>query len=665
MCGICGMTLPVDLTALDRMLAATLHRGPDDGGTFVSADGAVGLGSRRLSIIDLSPAGHMPMISDDGRVVVAYNGEIYNYRELREQLRAAGHKFHSQTDTEVLIHGYEEWGSEVFARLNGIFALALWDQMEHRLLLARDRFGVKPLYHVVDDRGRLLFASEVKGLIAAGYRPATPDPLAIHKYLAFLWVPGPATMFTGVEKLPPGHWAEWRPASAGHGSGAAPGAAPRSGPGGQLESHRHWSPEFAPQPMEDADAAAELRRILESTVERQLVADVPVGVFLSGGLDSTALAALATRAAGRPATCFTIGFRPEDFALEQSSDDARYARLAAESLGAELHDIEVSPDVVDLLPKVVYHLDEPVADPAAMATYLICEAARSKVTVLLSGQGADEVFAGYRVQAMSHWADRAGLLPAWLRRTAVSPLVQALPALSHAIPGVHPGLVLAGHRYLSKMLAGVDLPPDERYVFYRSYYTDEQLRGLYAPGLRGALADAQAGSEHLTYMREAPAADFLNRVLYTDWLTFLPELNLAYCDKMSMAASTEVRVPFLDNEIVDFMLTVPCRLKQHGRASKIILRDAVRDMVPAPVIERRKAGFGVPLRTWLRRDLCEMVDDLLGADRIKARGYFEPKAIRTLVDDDREGRADNTYRIWALLTLELWHQVFLDGRVPE
>ncbi len=424
--------------------------------------------------------------------------------------------------------------------------------------------------------------------------------------------------------------------------------------------HRYWSPTFAPQPMERSDAAAELRRILESTVSRQLVADVPVGVFLSGGLDSTALAALATQVAGRPATCFTIGFRSEDSALEQSSDDARYARVAAEALGADFHDIEVSPDIVDLLPKVIYHLDEPVADPAAIATYLICEAARSEVTVLLSGQGADEIFAGYRVHGMSDWADRAGLLPKWLRKVTAEPLVRALPSLQHAIPGAHPGLVLAGHRYLSKMLAGVDLPPNERYVFYRSYYTDEQLRGLYAPGLSGALADAQAGSEHLAYMREAPAADFLNRELYTDWFTFLPELNLAYCDKMSMAASTEVRVPFFDNEIVDFMLTVPCSLKRHGRTSKVVLRDAVRDIVPAAIIERRKAGFGAPIRTWLRRDLREMVDDLLGSERIKARGYFEPKAIRTLVDDDREGRADNTYRIWALLTLELWHQTFLD-----
>jgi asparagine synthase (glutamine-hydrolysing) len=640
MCGICGMTEPVDIRALERMLEAMVHRGPDDGGTYVCTDGSVGLGSRRLSIIDLSPAGHMPMVSADRRVAVVYNGEIYNFRDLREQLRALGHRFVSETDTEVLVHGFEEWGTELFPRLNGIFALAIWSA--GRLILARDRFGVKPLYHKVDERGRLCFASEVKSLIAGGYHFASLDPLAIHKYLAFLWVPGPSTMFPGVSKLPPAHWAEWD--------------------GRELSFHRYWTPVFAPEPMAEAEAAAELRTILESTVARQLVADVPVGVFLSGGLDSTALAAMVTRVTGRPADCFTIGFRHSDSALEQSSDDARFARMAAESLGARFRNIEVAPDIVALLPKVIWHLDEPIADPAAIATYLICESAKSDVTVLLSGQGADEVFAGYRVQAMSDWADRAGRLPAPVRQRALAPLVGALPSICHLLPGVHPGLVLAAHRYLSKMLAGVDLPRDERYVFYRSYYTDEALLGLYAPELKSALIDAQAGSEHLQYLREAPAKDFLNRILYTDWHTFLPELNLAYCDKMSMAASVEARVPFLDNEIVDFMLRVPRHLKQNGRSSKIILRSAVDGIVPAAIIKRRKAGFGVPLRTWLRRDLREMVDDLLSTERIRARGYFNPSAIRDLIVDDREGRADNTYRIWALLSLELWHEVFMDGK---
>ncbi len=641
MCGICGLTTPVDRGALDAMVASLSHRGPDDEGTYVSPGATVGLGSARLSILDLSPAGHMPMQSDDGRVTVVYNGEIYNHKHLRRRLEGRGHVFRSGSDTEVLVHGYEEWGIDVVARLNGMFAFAVWDERERSLFLARDRFGVKPLYYTDDGRGRLTFASEVKALLAGGLSVGPVEPGSLHRYLTFLWVPGPHTMFAGVTKLEPGHWARWRD--------------------GGLSVHRFWQPRFRPGETPDETASRRLREVLEDTIVRQLEADVPVGVFLSGGLDSTALAALATCAGDDPVTCFTIAFRAQDAALEQSSDDARYARLAAQALGANLSEIEVSPDIVDLLPRVVWQLDEPIADPAAIGTWLICQAAREHVTVLLSGQGADEVFAGYRVHRMPALANAAGRLPFSLRQHVLAGLVAGLPGVAGKIPGVSSGLTLAAHRYLAKMLAGVDLPPEERYVFYRSYYRDAELAGLYSPDLRAAVGDAVAGSEHLDYFAEVPTADFLDRMLYVDWKTFLPELNLAYCDKMSMAASVETRVPYLDNEIVDLMLTVSPRMKLRGATSKYVLRQAVKDIVPQAIVRRRKAGFGAPIRTWLRRDLREMVDDLLSRERIDARGYFDAAAVRRMVDDDREGRADNTYRIWALLTLEIWHQVFMDG----
>lgn len=642
MCGICGMTGPVDVASLKRMVAALVHRGPDDGGIYVSENHEAGLGSRRLSVIDLSAAGHMPMVSTDGAVTLVYNGEIYNFQELRSRLEAAGHRFRSHSDTEVIVHGYEEWAVDLFARLNGIFALALWDSSKHQLLLARDRHGVKPLYYTSDYHGRLLFASEVKALIAGGYRCSAIEPAALHRLLTFLWVPGPRTMFPGVMKLPPGHWGEWHE--------------------GALSLHRFWTPSFRPQRRPKEETATELRQILESAVRRQLVADVPVGIFLSGGLDSTALLGLSNHCGAGPVDCFTIAFRAEDTTLEQSADDAKFAKLAASALDARLHMIEVSPRLVDLLPRVIWHLDEPIADPAAITTLLISEAARSRVKVLLSGQGADEIFGGYRVYSMPMWAERVGHMPPWLRNATVNPLVEALPRIKDKLPGVHPGLVLAAHRYLSKMLQGVDLPPDERYVFYRSHYRDDGLRKLYSPEMQRVLAGEVAGSEHLEYLEEVCCDDFLNRMLYLDWKTFLPELNLAYCDKMSMAASVETRVPFLDNEVTDFMLTVPADEKIRGRVSKYILREAVKDIVPEPILRRRKAGFGAPIRTWLRRDLREMVDDLLSAERIKARGYFDPMTIQTLVRDDREGRADNTYRIWTLLTLELWQQVFMEDR---
>ena len=641
MCGICGLTAPLAEETLRRMVATIVHRGPDDSGVYVAPDGAVGLGSTRLSIIDLSPAGHMPMLSDDGSVALAYNGEVYNFRELRRELEALGFSFRSRTDTEVVLRAYEAWGEDMFARLNGMFALALWDARERRLLLARDRFGIKPLYYHRGADGRLLFASEVKALPPAGYRPGALDPEALHRYLTFLWVPGPATLFTGVRKLEPGHWAEWRD--------------------GAFAVHPFWRPRFEPRRGSAAAAAAHLRERLEAAVDRQLVADVPVGVFLSGGLDSTVLTSLAARSTTGPVRCYTIAFRAADASLEQSSADARYARVAAEYCGAELHEIEVDPDVVSLLPKVVRHLDVPIADPAAINTYLISEAARRDVTVLLSGQGADEVFAGYRVQAMPAVAERLRLLPRPVRERLLGPAVGALPALSRHAVGVSPGLVLAAHRYFTRMLPGVDMPFEERYVRYRSFYTDAELLGLYSPDLRDSLRDAASGSEHLEYFAEVPGEAPLDRILYVDWKTFLPELNLAYGDKMSMAASVETRVPFLDNEVVDFMLTVPADLKVRGLVSKYLLRRAVKDIVPASILRRRKAGFGAPIRAWLRGDLRGMVDDLLGAERVRRRGYFDPAAVRRLVDDDREGRADNTYRIWALLTLELWHQESVDG----
>lgn len=640
MCGICGIAGIVDREALRLMTEALVHRGPDDGGVYVDASAGIGLGNRRLAVVDLSPNGHMPMTSAGTGVTMTYNGEIYNYRALRRELAARGHSFVSATDTEVILRGYEEWGRGVLPRLNGIFALAIWDPRSGEVIVARDRFGVKPLYYTTDGAA-FTFASEVKALIAGGYRPQSLDPVALHRYLAYLWVPAPRTLFPGVKKLEPATCLTWRE--------------------GRLTDERFWRPRFAPERDVSVPAlAAELRERLFDAVRRQLRSDVPLGVFLSGGLDSTALVALASCVSSGSPRCYTIAFRAGDSALEQSADDAKYAALAAAVYRAKLERIEVAPDVVDLLPRVVWQLDEPIADPAAIATLLISEAARPTSTVLLSGQGADEVFAGYRVHQMHRWAQLLAALPSEFSTRAVPWTLDHVRPQAGSIPMVREGFVLAVDRYVRKLAAGVPLEPDARYAFYRAYYTHPELLHLYSSELRHELANERAWSEHEEYMRSAPAHEFLNRMLYTDWKTFLPELNLAYCDKLSMAASVETRVPYLDNEIVDFMCTVPSNLKLRGLTSKYLLRQAVKDLVPAAILHRRKAGFGAPIRTWLRRDLREMVDDLLGSERIAARGYFDAAAVRRMIEDDRQGLADNTYRIWALLTLEVWHQVFLD-----
>jgi asparagine synthase (glutamine-hydrolysing) len=639
-CGICGTAGFVDRVALERMTAALVHRGPDDGGVFVDESAAIGLGNRRLAILDLSPRGHMPMSSPETGVTITYNGEIYNYRELRRDLSSRGHRFVSDTDTEVILRGYEEWGRGVLPRLNGIFALAVWDPRARELVLARDRFGVKPLYYTADGAA-LTFASEVKALIAGGYRLQCLDPVALHRYLAYLWVPAPRTLFPGVKKLEPATCIVWK--------------------AGRLTHETFWRPEFTPRGDVDvADLADELRELLLDAVRRQLRSDVSVGMFLSGGLDSTALLALASCLSTGPPRCFTIAFRTADATLEQSIDDARYAALAADAYGADLQRIEVAPKVVELLPKVVWQLDEPVADPAAIATLLISEAARPTSTVLLSGQGADEVFAGYRVHQMHRWAQVLAALPPSVAGRAVPWALDQVRPHAVGVLGERAGFALAVDRFVRKLAAGVPLPREARYAFYRAYYSDSELLGLYSPELRHELAGEHAWSEHEAFMREAPASDYLDKMLYTDWKTFLPELNLAYCDKLSMAASVETRVPYLDNGIVDFMCTVPAGLKLRGLTSKYLLREAVKDFVPSSILHRRKAGFGAPIRTWLRRDLREMVDDLLSPERIAARGYFDAAAVRRLIADDREGRSDNTYRIWALLTLEVWHGVFLD-----
>jgi asparagine synthase (glutamine-hydrolysing) len=486
----------------------------------------------------------------------------------------------------------------------------------------------------------------VKALLLAPGISREVDPEALHRYIAFGWVTGPETMFRGIRKLPPAHYMIWR--------------------AGETTIAPWWDLRFdVADDRPEAEIVESLREALTRAVERHLISDVPLGVFLSGGLDSSTILALATRITGAPVTAYTIAYRPQDGALEQSTDDALYARLMAERFGARYHEIVVAPDIVDLLPKVILHLDEPVADPAAIATYLICDAARAEVKVLLSGQGGDEIFAGYPVHRNHGLGNLVARLPRGIRNGPGRALLGALPALGTRIPGVRPGLAMAAHRYLDKLFAGAELSPEERYVFYRSYYTEAEARSMYAPALRGTVAGERAGVRHYEYFDTVPDADFLNRVLYVDLKTFLPELNLTYSDKMSSAASVEVRVPLLDNEVVDLAARIPPSLKLRGVTGKYIFKKAMEGILPDSVIHRRKAGFSAPIRSWLRRELRGMVDDLLSEETVRRRGYFDPRAVRRLVEQDRSGAADHTLRIWSLLTFELWQSTFVDGSFPK
>ena len=634
MCGICGTVGAGDVGRVERMAATLAHRGPDgDGVRDLSGEGLPAvLGHRRLSIIDPTPRGAQPMADASGRYWITFNGEIYNYRELRDELRAAGVSFSSDCDTEVLLALYAVHGEGMLERINGMYAFGIWDDHKRELFLARDRLGVKPLYYTLEG-GVLSFASEVKALLVDRPRPSMRhDVLA--DYLTFLWVPDPDTLFEGIYKLPPGHYARFS--------------------GDKLEITQYWDARFDVEDgQSDQDWFERVRETVQEAIRQQMVSDVPVGAFLSGGLDSGAVVATMRRHLDEVST-YTVGFDPEDLAHEPVPDDLGYARMLGGKLGVDYNERILSPDIVELLPKLVWHMDEPVADPAAITTYLICEAAREKMTVVLSGMGADEVFAGYPRYLAAKLGRIAHGLPAPALRGA-----QKL--LTGRVTMGPPGRLRAPRRNFLKMLGGIDQPSViDRHLTYTSYYRHEELGALLSDELRAEIGDVQPLWRHRGYAERVAGEDWLNQLLYIDQKTFLPCLNLTYTDKMSMAASTEVRVPLLDDEVVDLASKVPPGLKLHGRRRKYVLKKSMEGVLPEEVIWRPKAGFGVPLRAWMANDLKPMVDDLLSPATVAERGLFEPAAVRSLIDDNESGHADNSLRIWALLVLEIWQRTFID-----
>jgi asparagine synthase (glutamine-hydrolysing) len=642
MCGIAGMAGRADEPLLRQMLAITRHRGPNDSGTYV-AEGAssasrVAIGNNRLSIIDLSPAGHQPMCNEQGTVWVVYNGEIYNFAELRQELLDDGHQFKSRTDTEVLVHLYEKYGADMVNRLNGMFAFAIWDTKTQELSIFRDRMGIKPLYYTCVG-GRLYFASEIKALLACKEIPVELDQASLCQYLAFLYVPHPDSMFKGIFKLPPGHSLRWS--------------------NGEIRVDRYWDQSYGDYFQDSEEVLAEqFRELLTAATRRQLISDVPVGFFLSGGLDSSALVACAARAGRSSLKCYSIAYKQEYNRTEQCTDDARYARLVANHFGAEFNQIVVDPDVVNLLPRAVWHLDDPVADPAAIATYLISQAAAPEVTVLMSGQGADEVLAGYR-------AHRAYLITAWLRliprnlREVTAPaLLRRLSFRKKGLFGIPPGLVLAAARYSDKLLRTAGMKPSEQYAAFRAYLLDEDVRQLLSAESNAATTEWSYRNTFLKLFGKVAGEDYVNQMLYVDAKTFLPDLNLAYSDKLSMACSIEVRVPFLDNEVVDFLQRVPTNLKITGHIQKYLLRKAMEGVLPKEILRRRKAAFGLPVRGWLRNELREMLRDMLSEERVRRRGLFNATTVTKMIRDNQTGERDYTLQLWGLLSLELWHQAF-------
>jgi asparagine synthase (glutamine-hydrolysing) len=644
MCGIAGLANCGDKELLARMTHVQAHRGPDDSGLWDRRfpDGSyIGLGSRRLAILDLSADGHMPMCNRDRSLWITYNGEIYNFAALRRELQSKGHIFTSNTDTEVVLHLYEQEGADCVRKINGMFAFAICDLRSGRpeLFLARDHFGVKPFYYAHHGR-KLAFASEIKALLHVPHIEAELDLESLHRYLTFLWVPDPNTMFRGIRKLPAGHCATFRD--------------------GELKITQYWDLAFpradAAFPRSEADLADELRQRLRQSVESQMVSDVPIGAFLSAGLDSSSIVAMMRQATTQPVRTYTITFPRKYRVGETTLDDPNVPARLARHLGCENHQIVVEPDVADLLPRLTWHMDEPTADPAIIAAYLVCREARKQATVLLSGVGGDELFAGYRKHTAHRWASAYRRIPGFLRAGIESGL-GALPSLR--------GTSMKGQvRLAKKMARSASLAPQDRFIQNCTYLDTAQKMSMYTAQVQDQLCTSDPATQHHSRFEEVRDADFLNQMLYLDTKIFMTSLNLNYNDKMSMASSVEVRVPFLDRELAEFAAwNIPPFLKLKGffrPTTKHIFREAMRDVLPTEVLRQPKAGFAAPVDYWLSNDLREMVDDLLSETNIRSRGLFRPEAVRRYVDEHRAGAEDWSMQIWQFLTLEHWMRIFLD-----
>ena len=637
MCGIGGFSGEFDPALLSRMNRMLAHRGPDDAGELWLETEGVGFCHRRLSIIDLSPLGHQPMWDVERRASIVFNGEIYNYRELRRDLEARGCRFASATDTEVLLNLYLVEGEAMLSRLNGIFAFAIWDARKRLTFVARDQFGVKPLYYAEVGKG-VLFASELKAVLLEPSVSRDIDPIAVKHTLTYLWSPAPRTVLKAVRKLPAGHAMTVR--------------------AGRIE--RFWRYYNLPVGRgEDSvsvrDAIHAVRDSLARSVERQMVSDVPVGAFLSGGIDSSSVVALARAHAKRgPMECFTIGFREKTPETEGMVEDLPYAQKVASHLGLPLHIVRVGTESVSELERMIYFLDEPQADPAPINVLFIARLARERgIKVLLSGAGGDDIFSGYR----RHVALMREGLWSWMPNI----VRQGISGLAGQL-SVHQ----ATARRVAKALQYAWMDGAERTASYFKWIDDLSMNYLLGSDMRIALGGDLLDDPLARALGELPEeTPPLSGMLYLEQRFFLGDHNLNYTDKLAMAAGVEVRVPFLDLELVDLAAKLPPRLKQNGSEGKWILKQAMGGILPPDVIHRPKTGFGAPLRHWLRGELREFVDETLAPAQLKKRGLFDPAGVRRLIKADREGRIDGAYTIFALVCIEAWCRLFIDAPAPE
>jgi asparagine synthase (glutamine-hydrolysing) len=628
MCGIVGIVhsdkSPVESGLLSRMCEAIRHRGPDEDGFYL--EGPTGMAMRRLAIIDLK-GGQQPIHNEDRSAWIVFNGEIYNYPELRERLEKLGHRFYTNSDTEAIVHAYDQYGADCPKHLRGMFAFAIWDEKREELLLARDRVGKKPLLYA-EVGGKLIFGSEFSALLLHPEVSRELEPDAIHYYLSFMCVPAPLTAYRAIRKLEPGHTLRWRK--------------------GETRIERYWQPDFTKKLKIDEEEAGERAlEVLRDSVRVRLMSEVPLGAFLSGGIDSSAVVALMSEASSEPVKTFSIGFEEQDFS------ELHHARRIAEHVGAEHHEFIVRPDALEVLPTLVEHYGEPYADSSAIPTYYVSRETRRHVTVALNGDGGDECFAGYERYAAMRLAERYHRLPGILRESIIEQTFELVPSAG----GRRSKLNKA-----KRFMRAASLPKVERYLRWVSVFDRAAKEELYSDDFRRQTERLDAASFLSPWFAKVNGGGVVDAALLADTMTYLPNDLLVKVDIASMAVSLEARSPFLDHHVIEFAASLPEKLKLKGMTTKYLLKRVLKRLLPAENLERPKMGFGVPIGHWFRGEMQGFLRETLLSEKALGRALFKPAQVRRLVDRHTSGEEDYSHQLWTLLMLELWFERFIDSK---
>ncbi|NOT47182.1 MAG: asparagine synthase (glutamine-hydrolyzing) [Acidobacteria bacterium] len=627
MCGITGFVNKagngVDRSILEKMNTAIAHRGPDDDGFFVDENAALGM--RRLSIIDVA-GGKQPIHNRDETKWIVFNGEIYNYQEIRDDLEARGHTFYTRSDTETVIHLYDEFGVNCVDRLRGMFAFAIWDTVEKTLFLARDRVGKKPLLYSHRSNGDLIFGSEFQAMLQHPDVSREVDHEAIDSYLSYLCVPAPMTAFKSIRKLEPGHWLFWK--------------------SGTVETKRYWQPDFSTKiAISEPEAIEETTRLLREATTMRLISEVPLGAFLSGGVDSSIVVALMAEASDKPVKTFSIGFEEQDFS------ELKYARRVAEHVGAEYNEFIVKPNALDVLPVLVDHYGEPYADSSAIPSYYVAKETRRHVTVALNGDGGDESFAGYERYAAMKLAERYQRIPAVLRKPLIEKALGLLPSSE---------LKRSRIRDAKRFVKAAELSTTDRYFRWVAAFDQPAKASIYTDSFAAEVSGQKASRFLDEWFSRANGSGILDASLLTDQMTYLPNDLLVKVDIATMANSLEARSPFLDHKVIEFAASLPAGLKMRGFQTKTLLKKVAARLVPKEVIYRRKMGFGIPIGKWFRGEMKAFVREILLSERSLGRGIIRPEILRRYVDEHTNAERDHSFQLWSFLMLELWYQRFID-----